>query len=241
MKKKILIIYLCIFIYNHLLSQDFIKIEYDCISVGSPKKYALITNDKFSKYYFLERNNSQSIQMVSEENYYIIKDFWDSNIYYKNNIFGNDVNIIDTLFTMKWVLTGKNKIIIGYECQEAKTYFRGRYYTAFYTPQISYPDGPWKFNGLPGLILEVFSDDDEYKFTAQNIITNYQFKISKNYKNLDYITFFEYCQKFIDHVDKSVIYNISKEDHSMNVSHQLKLNYLEIIYPKFQLSNGYAY
>ncbi|MBP1638325.1 MAG: hypothetical protein H6Q18_1114 [Bacteroidetes bacterium] len=54
----------------------------------------------------------------------------------------------------------KDTIICGYPCKYATTTFRGRNYTAWYAPEISISDGPWKFWGLPGLILKI-SDNNQ--------------------------------------------------------------------------------
>lgn len=59
--------------------------------------------------------------------------------------------------------------VIGYKCKKATTKFRGRTYTAFFTSEIPVNDGPYKFYGLPGLILKVISDDGDYSFKAIGI------------------------------------------------------------------------
>jgi GLPGLI family protein len=58
---------------------------------------------------------------------------------------------------------------LGYECYKATGNFRGRNYTAFYTPKIPIADGPFKFSGLPGLILKISSDDNYTSFEATKI------------------------------------------------------------------------
>lgn len=70
---------------------------------------------------------------------------------------------------LKWRITNATKEILGYECGEAKTIFRGRNYTAYYAKDLPVSDGPYKFYGLPGLIMEVKSDDEDYAFTAISI------------------------------------------------------------------------
>ena len=60
----------------------------------------------------------------------------------------------------------ETKTILGFNCIKAATKFRGRNYTAWFAPEIASPYGPWKFKGLPGLILEVYSDDYKYRFNA---------------------------------------------------------------------------
>lgn len=57
-----------------------------------------------------------------------------------------------------WELADGERTILGYACRRARCTFRGRNYEAWYTPEIAVSGGPWKFGGLPGLILAVRDD-----------------------------------------------------------------------------------
>ena len=52
----------------------------------------------------------------------------------------------------EWDISDESKEIIGYQCFKATTDYRGRRWTAWFTPEIPIQDGPWKLCGLPGLI-----------------------------------------------------------------------------------------
>lgn len=69
----------------------------------------------------------------------------------------------DTLFPMHWVTSETQKMIGGIPCFKAVTRFKGRGYTAWYAPTITINDGPWKLGGLPGLILEAYDDEDNWR------------------------------------------------------------------------------
>ena len=71
-----------------------------------------------------------------------------------------------------WKITDSVKTIIGYECFMATAEFRGRRWTAWFTPEIPIQDGPWKLCGLPGLILEAYDTNRDYSFTADGIRQN---------------------------------------------------------------------
>ncbi|MDR2383452.1 MAG: GLPGLI family protein [Prevotellaceae bacterium] len=64
------------------------------------------------------------------------------------------------------------KEIAGYVCRRAECDFRGRKYIAWYTGEIPLAEGPWKFGGLPGLIMEVGDTEGHYQFTLTGINPN---------------------------------------------------------------------
>lgn len=92
-------------------------------------------------------------------------------IAYSNLSFSSlDMNIQDTLkHLFNWELKNEQKEILGYQCSKAMVHFRGREFEAWYTPAIPVQNGPYKFHGLPGLILEVKTTkegNDVYKYHA---------------------------------------------------------------------------
>ncbi|MBC7410265.1 MAG: GLPGLI family protein [Arcicella sp.] len=54
-----------------------------------------------------------------------------------------------------WKIQSDTIHILNYSCQKATCQFRGRNYEVWFTPEINVSEGPWKFTGLPGLILKV--------------------------------------------------------------------------------------
>lgn len=61
---------------------------------------------------------------------------------------------------LTWKLTGAFSKILNYDVQKATTEYGGRKWTAWFTKEIPIQDGPYKFKGLPGLILKI---EDETK------------------------------------------------------------------------------
>lgn len=61
------------------------------------------------------------------------------------------------------------KTVLGYECMAASTEFRGRRYTVWFAPDIPISAGPWKFFGLPGLILAVEESSGIFSLEAVGI------------------------------------------------------------------------
>lgn len=66
--------------------------------------------------------------------------------------------------TYDWQLTGETKTLLGLQCHKATTSFRGRDYEAWYSEELPLPYGPYKFGGLPGLIVEIYDTERDYHF-----------------------------------------------------------------------------
>ena len=62
-----------------------------------------------------------------------------------------------------WKISNDKQKIGEYEAQKATTEFGGRKWTAWFTESIPFPDGPYKFSGLPGLIVKI--EDSEKNFS----------------------------------------------------------------------------
>ncbi|WP_449389077.1 GLPGLI family protein [Chryseobacterium lineare] len=59
--------------------------------------------------------------------------------------------------------------ILGYNTQKAVCEFGGRKWTAWFTREIPIMDGPYKFSGLPGLILKIQDSEENYLFEIKSI------------------------------------------------------------------------
>lgn len=68
-----------------------------------------------------------------------------------------------------WHLQDGDSIVCGYPCHKAITTFRGRTWTVWYTLDLPYSDGPWKFCGLPGLVLYAYDSEDKFRFNCIGI------------------------------------------------------------------------
>ena len=124
---------------------------------------------KFYDYKFLEmdsinkkfggnnnRTNTMSDQLLirkrnSNEN----KTFHDNNF---------DYFVLNSKDKMNWKVTKENKKLENYKLQKATTNFGGREWTAWFSPEIPFQEGPYKFAGLPGLIFELNDKENEFTY-----------------------------------------------------------------------------
>lgn len=95
---------------------------------------------------------------------------------YENIFLKKHYAIKEDFPTMKWKILDEEKKINNYLCKKAQITFRGRFYTAWYTEKIPISSGPWKFNGLPGLILSISDKEGIYKWELKSIIYPYKGK-----------------------------------------------------------------
>lgn len=68
-----------------------------------------------------------------------------------------------------WNITNETKQIQNYTCYKATTSFRGNNFEAWFTPDIPVNAGPWKWYGLPGLIVEATDTDKSEVYLLEKI------------------------------------------------------------------------
>ena len=118
------------------------------------------------------KNNDQSLMdsYAYKTFMYVMKNHADSitTVYDKAGMTGSG-RYDEPFSEIRWEICDSSKTILGYECIMATTDYHGRTWTAWFSPEISVHDGPWKLCGLPGLILEASEPSGQHTFTADGI------------------------------------------------------------------------
>ena len=74
--------------------------------------------------------------------------------------------VVKETVSFDWEISSDTLTILNYVCMKATTRFRGRTYEAWFTTDIPVNEGPWKFYGLPGMILKVEDTENVFSFKA---------------------------------------------------------------------------
>lgn len=101
---------------------------------------------------------------------------------------------------LSWVIYKEFKNIDGLNCQKASTNFAGRQYEAWFSKEIPVSDGPYKFRGLPGLIIQVYDIKKDYVFNLSSITHKYyntdpQYRNAKHMSKSDFVSAYNNFRK----------------------------------------------
>ncbi|WP_426490624.1 GLPGLI family protein [Hymenobacter sp. 102] len=126
-------------------------------------------------------------------------------------------------YPMKWRISSDTTTINGYRCQRAYTSLGGRDYAVWFTRQLPFSNGPYKFGGLPGLIIQAVDKTNSYRFELTHM-----YKPAKEYairmpqevmtlakttvnvsKNKYYTSYFDYKNNFIENITNNGMVQIN--------------------------------
>lgn len=172
-------------------------------SQGNYKKDSLIRN---------KQNNPKFTQLLkslpkTKFKYTIVNKLNSPKLFFNQKI-AKDNFIYEENISPKWKMSSESKTLAGYKCQKAEMHYAGRDYTAWFTPEIPISAGPYKFSGLPGLIVEIYDSKKEYHFTLigfKEIKKPLPFNYSKsNSLETEKEKFLEVLRKFNENPFKSL-------------------------------------
>lgn len=164
------------------------------------------TPDGKAKYQEITRNaylGGKMDEMPRKDgSYYVMKSLPTKTLRYYDSAGLDKFFYEETSEEWNWTIGEATKEILGYECVEASTDFHGRKWTVWFTPEIPVQNGPWKFDGLPGLILKAESESGQYSFEASGIVTTEKIikpvYLAEEYELTSRINFLKDKRAFLD-------------------------------------------
>ena len=140
--------------------------------------HELIFNEEKSVYRFYEDPN----QMVEQRgrrgfrNWFgggatVFRDFDTNSRIEQREFMGKNFVITGGLDQKGWKITGEAAQIAGYPCMKAELQdtTNDRTLIAWFTPQVGIPTGPDTYAQLPGLVLQVETDDNSLTITPREL------------------------------------------------------------------------
>ena len=158
-------------------------------SLKSTPKGKLMADKMLSeavKHWIETKDESQMQAVVYKTVIYVFKSFPDNQYKVYDNTGLERAYYVEPIDVIEWEVSDSTKNILGYECFMAEADYHGRHWTVWFTPEIPLNNGPWKLQGLPGLILEASELSGQHFFTATGIENSNQEMLPVyNYKQYD--------------------------------------------------------
>jgi len=104
--------------------------------------------------------------------YYIFKNYPSSGktTFSDYLVFGGGPYRVEEDLEFNWKIDNNaTGVVLGMNCKKATCHYAGRDYEAWFAPEIPISDGPYKFSGLPGLIVQIQDSDKEHVFELREI------------------------------------------------------------------------
>lgn len=113
-------------------------------------------------------NNGGSITQNGYKEFYAVRKRRDSSFSISKHSDLNEMKIVYDDLNFEYELVDEvGPQILGFKTSKAILKWRGRNYIIFYAPDIPVDEGPYKFFGLPGLILSIQDDLNEVSIIAK--------------------------------------------------------------------------
>lgn len=108
--------------------------------------------------------NIQRTEKKASIEYKVSKEYPDFKTYLITSLGQDKYKIAEDQKIVWKVLPDKQKIG-SYDAQKATTSFGGREWTAWFSTELPFQDGPYKFYGLPGLIVKITDKKGDFDMT----------------------------------------------------------------------------
>lgn len=138
----------------------------------------------------------------ADGSYYVVRSATDNKLYYYDKVGTERFYYEEDIPQLNWAVSDSTKTILGYECFLASADYHGRKWIVWFSPEIPVAAGPWKLQGVPGLILETSTEDGLYRFVADGIQQTEKLispiYLANEYEKTDRVKFLKAKRGFMD-------------------------------------------
>ena len=119
---------------------------------------------------------------INSKNIYEVYKMNDGKIKYQQKLMRETYGYEEDMSSLAWNITDSTQKYGQYNCQLAKLNYGGRNWNALFTTEVPINNGPYKFSGLPGLIVKMWDDKNQCVFELAEMknIENGNSKIPKS-------------------------------------------------------------
>ena len=146
-----------------LLGSNVSKFESKALYMSDTIIRKLMTQEQVQQHFMNPQSPHPSVT------YQIFKNYPNGKLTFTETIPGTNFKYEEPLDIFNWKLTQETSTICGYKAKKATCDFGGRSWVAWFAPELPYSDGPYKFNGLPGLIVKIADTRNQYVFELLSI------------------------------------------------------------------------
>ena len=90
-------------------------------------------------------------------------------LFTKDYVMVNAYLIEEAMPAIAWTISNDTATFGGLHCQKATGHFKGRDYIVWFCPDLPVHTGPWKLNGLPGVIVDAHDTKNEVVFAFDGV------------------------------------------------------------------------
>ena len=138
----------------------------------------------------------------ADGSYYVVRSATDNKLYYYDKVGTERFCYEEDIPQLNWAVGDSTRTILGYECFLASADYHGRKWIVWFSPEIPVAAGPWKLQGVPGLILEASTEDGLYRFVADGIQQTEKLispiYLANEYEKTDRVKFLKAKRGFMD-------------------------------------------
>ena len=121
-----------------------------------------------------KQNAVGSTEVLVPNNYigdihYLIEEFGNPKKVYITDQLGSDNFRVFDARKIKWKILSEKQMIGKYPAQKAEAQMYGRKWTAWFATEIPIQDGPYKFHGLPNLIVKIEDQTGTHTFALEAV------------------------------------------------------------------------